>query len=201
MALIDDLIREGWLKTPLIIEAFKNIERGDFLPNEIKNSAQENEALPIGYNQTISQPLTVAFMLEKLDPKPSHKILDIGSGSGFSAALLSYIVGQNGKVIAIERIPELKNFGEKNVSKYGFVEKGIAEFVCADGSKGYQKEAPYDRILVSAVSLKVFPQWKDQLKVKGKIVCPLGQSIEKISQNDYKKKEYPGFVFVPLVEG
>lgn len=204
MALIDDLVREGWLKTPLIIEAFRNIKREDFLPDEIKNSAQENEALPIGYNQTISQPLTVAFMLEKLDPKPDQKILDIGSGSGWTTALLSYIVGQNGKVIAIEKIKELKEFGEKNVSKYSFIKKGIAEFICADGSKGYQKEAPYDRILVSATSSKVLPQWKDQLKVKGKIICPIGQSIweiEKISPDDYKEKEYPGFVFVPLIEG
>ena len=88
MSLIDSLIQQGWLKTPEIIEAFRKIKRIDFLPEDMKDLAELNEALPIGYGQTISQPLVVAFMLELLQPKKGEKILDIGSGSGWTALSL-----------------------------------------------------------------------------------------------------------------
>ncbi len=203
MALINDLIKEGWLKTPRITEAFSEIKRVDFLPEDMKDLAEENTALSIGFGQTISQPLVVAFMLELLEPKSGEKILDIGSGSGWTAALLAEIVGEKGKVFALEAIPELKEFGEKNVSKYGFVDKGTVEFLCTDGSKGLENKAPFDRILVSATAIKFYQAWKDQLKVGGKIVMPLSFSIwefTKIGDDNFEEKEYPGFVFVPLVE-
>ncbi len=204
MALVDNLIEKGWLKTPRIIEAFKKIKRKDFLPEDIKNLAELNEALPIGYGQTISQPLVVAFMLEKLQPQPGNKILDIGSGSGWTSALLGEIVGEAGKITAIEIIPELKEFGEKNVSKYNFIKKRQVQFICADGSKGYEKEAPFDGILVSASVQAEIPQdWKGQIKIGGRIVTPLGSSIwrfTKKSATKFGEIEYPGFVFVPLIE-
>ena len=211
MLLIDYLIREGWLKTPRIIDAFRKIRRIDFLPDDIKDLAEMNEALPIGYGQTISQPLVVAFMLELLEPEPGDKILDIGSGSGWTTALLAYIVSQkgnskfqtNGKVIAIEIIPGLKEFGEKNVSKYNFIEKGITEFICVDGSKGYKKEAPFDKILASASARELPQAWEEQLKIGGKIVTPIGSSIWlfiKKSEKEFEEFEYPGFAFVPLIE-
>ena len=203
MALIENLIEEGWLKTPRIIEAFKKIKRVDFLPKEIKDLAELNEALPIGYGQTISQPLVVAFMLEQLEPKEGDKILDIGSGSGWTSALLGEIVGKKGRVIAIDIIPELVEFGKNNVAKYNFIEKGIVEFICADGSKGYQKEAHYDGILVSAaVQTEVPRAWKEQLKIGGRIVTPIGSSIwlfTKKSESKFEEIEYPGFAFVPLI--
>ena len=204
--LIESLITEGWLKTPRIIEAFRKIKRADSLPEKIKDLAELNEALAIGYGQTISQPLVVAFMLELLQPEAGEKILDIGTGSGWTTALLAQIVSQKpqGKIIAIEIIPELKEFGEKNVAKYNFIEKGIAEFVCADGSKGYKQEVPYDKILASASAEKLPSAWKEQLKIGGKIVTPIGSSIwlfEKISESEFKETEYPGFAFVPLIEG
>jgi len=140
--LIHSLIQQGWLKTPQIIKAFQKVKREDFLPKEIKGLAELNEALPIGYGQTISQPLVVAFMLELLQPREGEKILDIGSGSGWTSALLAEIVGEKGKVIAMEIVPELVEFGKNNVKKYNFIEKKIVEFVWGDGSKGYPKEAP-----------------------------------------------------------
>jgi len=202
MTLIDNLIKQGLLKTPNIISAFKKIKRIDFLPKELKDLAELNEALPIGYNQTISQPMVVAFMLEQLKPEKGHKILDIGSGSGWTTALLSEIVGGKGKVIAIEIEPELKKFGEENTLKYNFVKKGIAEFICADGSKGYQKEAPFDRILVSASAQEVPLAWRQQLKIGGRIVTPIKTSIwvfVKKTKNNFKELEYPEFAFVPLI--
>ena len=216
MALIDSLIEEGWLKTPRIIEAFRKIKRVDFLPREIKDLAELNEALSIGYGQTISQPLVVAFMLELLDPQPGNKILDIGSGTGWTTALLAQIVGQKGKVIAIDIIPELVEFGKQNVAKYNFlapyrtegsgagIEKGIVEFICADGSKGYKKEAPYDKILASASAETLPPVWKEEVKIGGRIVTPIGSSIWlfiKKSEKNLEEIEYPGFAFVPLITG
>ena len=214
MSLINNLIQEEWLKTPLIIKAFQKIERKNFLPEDIKNLSELNQALPISSGQTISQPLVVAFMLEQLQPQIGDKILDIGSGSGWTSALLAEIVGEKGKVIAIEIISELKEFGEQNVAKYNFIEKGIVQFICADGSKGYAKEAPFDKILVSAAiysakneisnGIEVIPQvWKEQLKINGRIVVPINSSIWlfiKKSAKEFEQKEIPGFVFVPLIQ-
>ena len=203
MALVDDLIKEGWLKTPQIIEAFRKIKRADFMPENMKDSAEVDEAMPIGQGQTISQPKVVAFMLELLEPKAGEKILDVGSGSGWTSALLSEIVGDKGRVVSLELIPELKEFGEKNAAKYGFVEKGTAQFICCDGSKGYEEESPFDKILASAAARRVPEAWKKQLKVGGRIVAPINSSIflfVKKSENEMEEKEYPGFIFVPLIE-
>ena len=200
--LIDQLIQEGWLKTPRIIEAFMEIKRVDFLSDDAEKLAELNEALSIGHGQTISQPLVVAFMLEQLQPKLGEKILDIGSGSGWTTALLSHIVGGEGLVIGLEIIRELKEFGESNVAKYSFIERGIAQFVCVDGSKGYSKEAPFDKILASATAGTLPSAWKEQLKVGGTIVTPIGSSIwvfKKTQKSTFVKTEHPGFVFVPLV--
>jgi len=203
MSLIDSLVREGWLKTPRIIEAFEKIKRIDFLTENLKNLSELNEALPIGHNQTISQPLVVAFMLELLEAREGEKILDVGSGSGWTSALLAQIVGKKGKVIGMEIVPELAEFGRKNIEKYNFIKKGIVKIICGDGSKGYQKEAPFDKILVSAEAKKCYQAWKEQLKIGGKIVVPISSSIwlfVKKSEENFKEKEYPGFVFVPLIE-
>jgi len=201
-SLVKDLIYSGYLKTDRIIDAFSKIRRVDFVPEDLESAAQANIPLPIGQGQTISQPLTVAFMLEKLEPLPGNKILDVGSGSGWTAVLLAHIVGEKGKVIGMERIKELCDFGINNVSKYHLIEGGRVKIICADGTKGYVNEAPYDRILVSAAAREVPKELKKQLKVGGRLVIPVGSSIwvlEKISDKDFREKEYPGFAFVPLV--
>lgn len=201
--LVNDLIKEGYLKTDSIIEAFSEIDRIEFIPEDLAGQAEANIPLPIGYGQTISQPLTVAIMFELLDPQPGHSVLDVGSGSGWTTALLSKIVGEKGKVVALERIEELCQFGEKNVDKYEFVKKGIAEFHCADGSEGFPKYAPYDRILVSAMAQKIPEALREQLKVGGKMVIPVHNDIwylEKKGKDKFEKEEYPGFSFVPLLQ-
>ncbi len=200
--LINSLIKDGYLKTPEIIEAFKRIDRLDFVTEEHKKEAYINSALPIGFGQTISQPLTVAFMLELLEPKQGEKILDIGAGSGWVLAILAYVAG-NGKVVGIERIPELANMAKENISKYSFAEKRTAEVILGDGSKGYEQEAPYDKIIAGASAQTGIPEvWKEQLKIGGRIVAPVENSviaIDKIGKNKYEQKEYFGFSFVPLV--
>jgi protein-L-isoaspartate(D-aspartate) O-methyltransferase len=216
--LINSLIKDGYLKTPAIIEAFKNIDRVDFVLEEHKTDAYINAPLPIGFNQTISQPLTVAFMLELLEPKPDEKILDIGAGSGWQTTLLAYIVSksienisvnqrahqrQSALVIAVERLPKLKEMAEKNIAKYNFIKKGIVQVISVDGSKGYKKEAPYDKIIAGAAAQGDVPiYWRRQLKIGGRIVAPVGNSvivIDKVGRNKYNQREYFGFSFVPLI--
>jgi protein-L-isoaspartate(D-aspartate) O-methyltransferase len=200
--LINQLISQGYLKTPRIIRAMKTVHRADFMLPEFKNSAEVNVPLPIGFGQTISQPLTVAFMLELLQPRPGDKILDIGSGSGWTTALLAKIVGEKGKIFGIELVPELCKFGEENVGKYNFIKKGIAKIICLSGSRGYKKEAPYDKILVSAAAPKMPTELKKQIKIGGRIIIPIRSSIwmiERTSKNKFKEVEHYGFAFVPLI--
>ena len=202
MSLVEKLIEKGYLKTPRIISAFRKIKRSDFLPEKLKNLAELNEPLPIGFGQTISQPLTVAFMLELLQPKKGDKILDVGSGSGWTTSLLAEIVGSKGKVYAIEIIKELKEFGEKNTKKYNFVNKGIVKFICGDGSKGLLKKSPFDKILVSASAEEIPIELKEQLKIGGRLVIPVRDSIFLIvrKNNEFEEKEFFGFCFVPLIK-
>jgi protein-L-isoaspartate(D-aspartate) O-methyltransferase len=203
-SLVRDLIYQGYLKTDRIIDAFSKIKRIDFLPDDLQSASHANIPLPIGQGQTISQPLTVAFMLEKLDPRPGDKILDVGSGSGWTTALLANIVGKKGKVVGLERIKSLRDFGINNISKYHLIEGGRAKIICADGTKGYVNEAPYNRILVSAAASEIPKVLIKQLSVGGRLVIPVKNSIwvlEKISDKDFREEEFPGFVFVPLVGG
>ena len=203
--LVERLISQGILKTKQIINAFSSIDRADFVLAEDKDRAYEDHPLITLKNQTISQPLTVAFMLELLQVKVSEKILDIGAGSGWQTALLAHLVGDTGKVYAIERIPELCEFGQVNVAKYSFIQKGIVEFICADGSQGLAEQAPFDKIIVAAAAEEIPKALKKQLKIGGVLVLPVGgheqaiYKIEKISDNEYKEQIYPGFIFVPLV--
>jgi protein-L-isoaspartate(D-aspartate) O-methyltransferase len=170
--------------------------------DEYKSEAYVDIPLSIGGGQTISQPLTVAFMLELLQPKLSDRILDIGFGSGWTTALLAHVVGKKGKVCSVERIPELCGFGKKNVAKYSFVDRGIVEMKCGDGTKGYEKGEPYDKILAGASAKELPRAWKKQLKIGGRIVAPIGWSVRlfiKKGENEFEEKEYPGFSFVPLI--
>ena len=215
MALIDDLIKKGYLKTPRIIKAFRAVKRADFLSpmSDLGDRqalvagelAELDRALPIGFGQTISQPAVVAFMLEMLDPRPGHKILDVGAGSGWTSALLGHIVfrGKNkGQVIAIERIPGLCSFGRKNIAKYNLIKKGAVRYELGDGRIGFPEEAPFDRILASAAGETLSEAWKEQIKPGGIIVAPLGSSIWKFAKSiegTMLAVEYPGFAFVPLV--
>lgn len=204
--MIKNLIAGGYLKTPSIIDAFKKIDRKDFVPDELKDQAYADYPLPIGFGQTISQPLTVAFMLELLQPKKGNKILDIGSGSGWQTALLSHIVSEgngNGRVYAVDIIKELAAFGEKNVSRYNFVKKDVAEFHCFNAINGMEEKAPFDRIIAAAAGNEVPENWKKQLTVGGRMVAPIEESIMlviKKREKTFETKEFPGFSFVPLVK-
>lgn len=201
--MIKDLISSGYLKTPRIIDAFQKIDRKDFVSDEYKDEAYVNAPLPIGHGQTISQPLTVSFMLELLQPEPGNKIMEIGAGSGWQTALLSHIIGEKGRIFTIELIPELEVFGRKNVSKYNFVQKKIAKFYCLNAINGLAEEAPFDRIISAASGQEIPKTWKEQLKIGGKMVVPVQDSVWfliKESENDFEEEEHKGFAFVPFVK-
>lgn len=197
--LIDNLVQTGYLKTSHVTKAFRKFERKHFVPKSLKLMANVNNALPIGSGQTISQPLTVAFMIELLEPKKGHKILEIGGGSGWQTAILSEIVGSDGKVYAFEIIESLAEFGKKNLEKFKL--KNIL-FEHKDVSAGYKKEAPYDRIISGAAFEKIPDSLKEQLKVGGILVAPTQQDdirkMTRISKNDFDEEIIPGFVFVPV---
>ena len=199
---VSNLINQGVLKTPRIIEAFEKINRADFVPAAIRENAYINEPLPIGEGQTISQPLTVAFMIELLQPKSGDKIFEIGFGSGWQTAILAEIVGGKGKIFAVERIKELFEFGTKNISKYNFIKEGIVKTILGDATKGLKKYAPFDKIIAAASAQEVPEEWLTELKIGGRLVMPIKESIWlyiKKSAKEFEKQKFPGFVFVPLI--
>lgn len=182
-----------------ISQAFDAFPRKLFLPNSAKQSAGIDAPISIGFNQTNSQPSTVRKMLEWLDVQPGSSVLDIGSGSGWTTALLSYLAGENGHVVAVERIPTLVDMGRENCKKANVRN---AEFHQAkEGIFGWPEGAPYDRILVSAAADELPEELLDQLKEGGRMEVPVRTSIwvvEKQSRG-VRKTEHPGFYFVPLL--
>ncbi len=199
--LINYLIESGWLKTPAIINAFRKINRDEFVLEDFKSRAYINEPLSIGYDQTISQPLTVAFMLELLQARENDKILEIGSGSGWQTALLAELTGKNGKVYALEIIPELSRFGKSNIEKFGYIKSGQVDWLCQDGSKGLTGKSPFNKIIAAASAGQLPQDWIKQLEIGGRLVAPVKNSVWLIireNKDEFEKQEFPGFAFVPL---
>jgi len=192
--LIYSLKEEGFSKK--ILQAFEKIPRENFVSQNLQKYAYEDRPLPIGKNQTISQPYTIAFMLNLLDLKNNQRILEVGSGSGYVLALMSKL-SKGSEIYGVEKIKSLADNSIGVLRKY----KNI-KVIHADGTKGLPEEAPFDRVLVSAAAHKIPEKLIDQLKVGGILVIPVTNSI--ISLKKTKKgneiKEFSGFRFVPLVE-
>ena len=147
--LVESLKQAGVLKTPRIISAFLANDRNKFVPAGFEADAYVDAPLPIGEGQTISQPYTVAFMMELLDPRLGQKILDIGLGSGWTAGILAHIVGEQGKVWGLEIIPELFEFGKSNLKKLGYKNIKLRN---QSGWEGLPEAAPFDRIIAGAAA-------------------------------------------------
>jgi protein-L-isoaspartate(D-aspartate) O-methyltransferase len=182
----------------LIDEAFTTINRKDFvLPQDIE-FADDDRPLHIGHDQTISQPSTVRSMLEWLDAQPGDKVLDIGSGSGWTTALLSHIVGATGKVYAVEIIPDLVQMGKENCQRLGI--HNVA-FFQATSHIGLPDHAPYDRILVGASAREMQEDLRDQLVLGGKLVIPVHDIIFELTKTTtgWHQHTHPGYLFVPLI--
>jgi len=195
--MIKHLTVSGVLVSESLVKAFENIDRIDFLPST--PNPYGDFPISIGYGQTNSQPTTVAITLELLKPERGDRILDVGSGSGWTTALLAHVVGEKGFVFGIEKIPELVEFGKTNMKKYDFKNSLIN---LAGEEIGLSKESPFDKILVSAAAQKFPEELVKQLKIGGRMVIPVGDSVwvvDKISEKEFDVEKHYGFRFVPLV--
>lgn len=191
------------LTTPLYVDAFRSVPRSRFLLSGLEWTAYLDAPLPIGSRQTNSQPSTVAKMIETLKPNPGEKILDVGTGSAWTTAILRHIAGPEGRVIGTEIRPELVTLGTNNLNNCPG--NGSAEIRQAkEGVLGVPDEGPFDCILVSAGQGTEIPaQLMQQLKVGGTMVIPLrGELLQctKLTKDDYEIESYDGYTFVPLIE-
>lgn len=197
-ALVDG-IKKMYELDPRVIDAVRSVPRHKFVPKKSRDQAYEDIALPIGEGQTISQPSLVAFMTNTLEIKESDKVLEIGTGSGYQAAILGKLAKQ---VITIERIENLSKKAEKLLKQLGLLNITI---ICGDGSLGYPQEAPYNAIIVTAAFEKVPPLLLEQLADGGRLIMPVGgrdvQTLLKITKQgkSYFEKELISVQFVPLV--
>lgn len=200
--LIEKLQQRGVLHSPSIIRALEDVDRADFLPDDLKEIAYEDTALPIGEAQTIYQPYTVVFMLEQLQVRPGDIILEVGYGSCWQTALLAHLVGPSGRVYALEVALNLCRQGEANLSKYTQLMKRT-ECVCMNAKDGYAKAAPFDRCIAAAEVEEVPEEWRGQLLPRGRMIYPRGSALileVKHSDGTFTTQEFPGFVFVPFVK-
>ena len=217
--MVENLVRDGVLENLAFRAALLSIDRADFVPETLRARAYLNEALPLGYGSTISQPWTIAFMLNLLEPESGERILDIGSGSGYQTALLAYLVNQGdghhkGRVFGLELVPELAKQSLRNLAKYQFVHHGVIEIHCLNAERGYLAGAPFDKIIAAAClpagrradQESVPVAWKEQLKLGGRIVVPVGKEIVRLTKIQppdsptpiFTEERFPGFSFVPF---
>ena len=198
LALISYWRNSGIVVDEKVLNAFEKISRENFLLKKHKHLAYLDEPLPLIEGQTISQPTTVVIMTQALDVKEKQKVLEVGAGSGYQSAILSKLVGTTGKIYTIERIKDLVDFSRKNLRGY----KNVF-VVHGDGTKGYDKQAPYDRIIVTAAASELPKVIFKQLKEKGVMVIPIEDHLFKITKVKGKAKmeDLGLFVFVPLIAG
>lgn len=197
--MIEKQLRNRGIHDSKILEAFKDIPRHIFVPEDNIEHSYDDSALPIGYDQTISQPYIVALMTQLLHPLENDIILEIGTGSGYQAAILSKLCKH---VISVEKIGELITFARKNIAKLNI--ENIQIYV-ADGTLGWKGNAPYDGIMVTAGAKEIPQALISQLKIGGKMIIPLEYkghhklTVVHKEENKYIAEEITDCIFVPLL--
>jgi protein-L-isoaspartate(D-aspartate) O-methyltransferase len=193
---------EFYISEEKVRKAMLCVPRHKFVPEYERKEAYTDEPLEIGYGQTISAPHMVAIMCELLELFEGHKVLEIGSGSGYNAAVMGELVGKSGHVYTVERIEPLVHFARENLKETGYNNVTV---ILEDGSKGYSLCAPYDRITVTCAAPRIPEPLLEQLKPGGIMVIPVGNysqeliRIKKDSEGKIHKEKKGGVVFVPLI--
>jgi len=209
--LVDNLVREGILRSPKVINAMRALSRANFLPENMQPYASEDTPLPIGFGQTVSAPHMVSIMNEALLLEIGHNVLEVGAGSGWHAATIAEIIAPHdaprsnwGHVYTVEVVQGLADFARKTIMKAGYGDR--ITIVSGDGSMGYAEKAPYDRVLVTAAAPSIPEPLLEQLKPGGIMLIPVGsaslfQNLVKISKGSngkIKEENLGGVAFVPL---
>ena len=183
-----------------VLKAFLAVPRELFVDHSYRNQSYSDHPLPIGCEQTISQPTTVMLMLQLLELLPGKRVLEIGTGSGYNAALLAEL---SDVVVTVERHKQLVKIAQDNLKQAGYEDVIV---VNGDGKQGYASEGPYDRIMVTAAAHQVPQKLKDQLSIGGLLVAPIGATyrcemltVRKISSDNFQTSDHGLFSFVPLV--
>ena len=200
-AMVERQIESRGITDPKILEAFRAVPREAFISEEYADLAYGDHPLPIEAGQTISQPYIVALMIKAAEIKPGDKVLEVGAGSGYAAAVISRIAG---KVVAIERQRELVKIAQQRIARLGYDNVKIVE---GDGTRGCPEEAPFDAILAAASGSHLPPQWVEQLAEGGRIVMPVGdpgwiQKLVKVTKGpggNLITEDLGGVRFVPLI--
>jgi protein-L-isoaspartate(D-aspartate) O-methyltransferase len=185
----------------LVLEAMRRVPRELFLPEKLREFAYEDSPLPIAGEQTISQPYIVGFMAQALLLKGGEKVLEVGAGSGYAAAVLSEIAGD---VYTVERLGSLAEQAATRLADLGYANVHVLP---GDGTRGWPEHAPYDAIVVAAGGPRVPDSLKDQLKIGGRLVIPVGADqrtqelvrVTRISKDHYRSEDLAGVRFVPLI--
>ena len=197
--MVEFQVRARGVRDERVLAAMRKVPRHLFVPKGFERAAYEDRPLPIGEGQTISQPYIVAVMTEQLELQPEDRVLEVGTGSGYQAALLAELAGS---VISIERLASLADQARENLARAGVT--GV-QVVVGDGTEGYPPEAPYDAIIVTAASPGVPQPLIDQLAEGGRLIAPVGprecQDLIKLVKREGRVESIPlgGVCFVPLI--
>jgi len=196
--MIEDQLKGRDISDERVLDAMQNIDRELFIPDEYKAEAYRDGPLPIGRGQTISQPYIVAYMAQVLKPGPEDKVLEVGSGCGYNAAVLSQLCHE---VYSVEIVEWLAGFARENLKSAG-IENVKVRY--GDGYEGWEEKGPFDRIMLTATAPHIPEALKNQLKVGGKILGPVSNAfeklmiLEKVGEDEFKKHNLIPVRFVPM---
>ena len=171
-AMVNEQIEARGIKDPSVLEAMRAVPRHEFIPSRLRDEAYMDYPLPIGHGQTISQPYIVAFMTEAIHPQPGEKILEIGAGSGYQAAVLAQM---GAEVYTVEIVEPLADFARTNLERLGY---NNAHVLHGDGFRGWPEHAPFDAIIVTCAPDKIPPDLIAQLRDGGRLIIPVGGGME-----------------------
>lgn len=202
LAMVEQQIVRRGIVDPAVLQAMRDVPREAFVPSRLRRRAHDDTALPIAAGQTISQPYVVALMAAAATIRPGSTVLEIGTGSGYAAAVLSQIAGH---VVTVERIAALARRARTRLRQLGY---GNVEVIAGDGVDGHAPTAPYDAILSAAGALQIPQAWKDQLAIGGRLIAPIGahgdQQLVKLvrtGEADFVETTLVAVRFVPLLTG